>query len=79
MTPCLDLLPATVTAPTPGAPIPPVRTLGSIAVYADAQTGQLDKANADKAAIIGFEARCRDRDAALVKAVTKKPWWKIGG
>lgn len=53
-----------------------VRSVGAVATFGDAQSGQLDKANADKAAMIEFDARCKARDAALVKAVTKKHWWQ---
>ena len=74
---CPSLLPSSVTAPTPGAPIPTKRTVGALAAFGDAQTGQLDKANVDKAAILAFEARCKARDAELIKSVTKKPWWQI--
>ena len=76
---CATLLPSTITAPTPGAPIPTEHTVGALAAFGDAQTGQLDKANGDKVAIVQFEARCKVRDEALIKAVTKKPWWDFFG
>jgi len=71
---CLSLLPASVTGPTPKVPLPPIRTAGTLAAFADATEGQLDRANADKVEIVGFEARCKARDAALVKAVTRRPF-----
>ncbi len=69
---CLTLLPASVTGPTPKVPLPPVRTAGTLAAFADATEGQLDRANADKAEIVEFEGRCRERDRQLVKVVTRK-------
>jgi len=69
---CLSLIAKTLGAPTPSAPIPPVRTAGSLAAFADAQTGQLDLANDDKEAIFRFEAECRARDAAMRAALTRR-------
>jgi hypothetical protein len=43
-----------------------------LAAFADAQTGQLDSANGDKAEIFAFNRRCRDRDAAMREALTKR-------
>ena len=76
---CVALLPEKVTGPTPGAKIPSDRTVGTLAAFGDEQTGQLDKANSDKKAIVDFESRCKARDAELIKAVTKKPWWRFLG
>lgn len=73
---CVSLLPRSITSPTPGATIPAERTVGALAVFADAQTGQLDKANDDKAAIVDFEARCQSRDRALIKSVARRHWWQ---
>lgn len=46
--------------------------MGAIAAFADAEAGQLDKANADKAEIFAFDARCRARDAEMVKALGRR-------
>jgi hypothetical protein len=56
---CLELIEPTLGRPTPSATIPPTRTEGSLAAFADAQTGQLDIANGDKAEIFAFNRRCK--------------------
>ena len=45
-------------AATPGATRPADDTVGAIAAFAVRQTGQLDHANADKAAAAGLLDRC---------------------
>ncbi|MGL5446588.1 MAG: hypothetical protein ACRDBL_04690 [Rhabdaerophilum sp.] len=40
--------------------------------FADAQTGQLDKANERTAAAIGIVERCEERDRAAVKKARRK-------
>lgn len=61
-----------MTRPTPPAPIPDSITIGTLAVFGDAQTGQLDRANADKAEILDFDKRCRARDAEFAASLTKR-------
>lgn len=51
----------------PGAPLPAGGTVGDWVAFADAQTGQLDKANGRTADVIGIVERCEQRDAAAVK------------
>lgn len=41
-------------------------------VFADAQTGQLDKANDRYKAAVGIIDRCEERDRAAVKASRRK-------
>lgn len=50
-----------------GAPLPSGDVLADWQVFADAQTGQLDKANDRYRAAIGIVQRCEARDAAAVK------------
>jgi hypothetical protein len=52
--------------PTPGASLPADDTAGEIAAFGDRQTGQLDKANADKRGARGIIQGC---DAAQRKAL----------
>ena len=65
--------------PTPPAPLPVDDSAGAWIAFGDAQTGQLEQANAAKAAINEIRDTCEARYQALVKATNKKPWWKIGG
>lgn len=51
-----------------GADLPSGNTVGDWIAYADAQTGQLDKANDRYRAAVGIVSRCEARDAAAVKA-----------
>lgn len=65
-------------AATPGAPRPRSDAAGEIAAFGDRQTGQLDKANADKAGVERMGETCRRLNAeALDRARRRaKPWWK---
>lgn len=57
----------------------PTATTGSWIDFGSREGGQLDKANADKGAVIGIGETC-DRWAAQAKArIEKKPWWRIFG
>jgi len=62
-------------APTPPAPLPTGETVGEWIQFGDAQTGQLDKANADK---LGYQVieRCEARDRDLIERV-RRPWWRF--
>lgn len=57
---------------TPSAPIPTSREVGPLAAFGDAQTGQLDSANADKVAIFKYDADCKTRDALFRAALTRR-------
>lgn len=65
-------------SPTPGAPLPASDQVSEIAAFADRQTGQLDKANADKSAARHLLQSCEEFEAkALENALQRaKPWWK---
>lgn len=73
---CASLLPEDWRRSVPGAPLPAGNTVGEWEQFADAQTGQLDKANDRTTAAIGIVERCEARDAAAVQAA-KKRWWQI--
>jgi len=70
-------VPKSLVDPTPGAQLPADGSAGSWVVFADAQTGQLDKANVDKRAQYDIVTACEKRDREAEKKVTKKPWWAI--
>lgn len=56
----------------PGAPLPGADVVGEWIAFADAQTGQLDKANGRTADAIDIIERCEARDAeALTRARPK--------
>lgn len=50
-----------------GAPLPQGDTVGDWETFADAQTGQLDKANDHYASAVGIVERCEARDREAVK------------
>lgn len=61
----------------PSAPLPSDKTIGKLAAFADAQTGQLDIANSRFADADEIQRNCEE---LLVKAsVTAQPasWWKF--
>lgn len=68
---CLSLIPDTVKAATPGAPLPADDTAGEWVAFGNRQTGQLELANRDKSTAIEIVQRCEARDAETVKALTK--------
>lgn len=69
---CSRLLPDSWRVPVPGAPLPVEDVVGEWIAFADAQTGQLDKANGRTADAIGIIERCEARDAeALIRARPK--------
>lgn len=64
-------------APTPGAPLPSATKAGWI-VFGDAQTGQLDKANLDKAGVRGILRACASWQARAVEDAKRRHWWQFG-
>ncbi len=69
---CSTLIPDSWHQPVPGAEIPNGDTVGEWVAFADAQTGQLDKANGRTADALGIIERCEKRDAAAVKSARPK-------
>jgi hypothetical protein len=76
---CSTLVPKSLVAPTPGAPLPSDPSAGAWVVFGDAQTGQLDKANIDKQAQFDIVQACEKRDREAAQKVTKRPWWAVFG
>lgn len=64
---CSSLLPSEWREGVPGADLPQGSTVGEWIAFADAQTGQLDKANDRTKAAIGIVERCEARDREAVK------------
>jgi hypothetical protein len=76
---CSSLLPSSHRKPVPGADLPPDdATAGDWVAFADAQTGQLDKANGHTADVIEIVERCEARDRAALKRL-QRPWWRVWG
>lgn len=69
---CSSLLPDEWREPVPGAPLPDGETAGDWIAFADAQTGQLDKANDRTLSAIGIVERCEIRDREAVKRARPK-------
>ncbi|WP_375393079.1 hypothetical protein [uncultured Sphingomonas sp.] len=59
--------------PTPGAALPSDSSAGGWIAFGDRQTGQLDKANADKAGVRGILGTC----AKAAAAARPRPWWQF--
>ena len=64
---CSSLLPEEWLAGVPSAPLPDGQTVGGWITFADAQSGQLDKANDRYRSGVGIVARCERRDRESVK------------
>lgn len=71
---CSQLIPSEWRAGVPGADLPTSATVGAWIAYADAQTGQLDKANERTAAAIGIVERCEARDREALKK-SRRRWF----
>lgn len=69
---CSSLLPTEWREGVAGAAFPLTGVVGDWIAFADAQTGQLDKANERTAAAIGIVERCEARDRAAVKKARRK-------
>lgn len=65
--------------PTPGAALPSDSNAGGWIAYVDRQTGQLDKANADKVGVRGILTTCRAWQDKAAGAAKPRPWWKLWG
>lgn len=73
---CSSLLPGEWRQGVPGAPLPAGDSEGDWIAFADAQTGQLDKANGRTVDAIGIVERCEARDRAAIERV-RRPWWRF--
>lgn len=75
---CSTLVPSSHRVAVPGADLPSANaTAGDWVAFGDAQTGQLDKANGHTADVLEIIDTCEKRDAATLKAITRRPWWKL--
>lgn len=74
---CSSLLPADWREPVLGAALPVEETVGDWIAFADAQTGQLDKANGRTIAAIGIVERCEARDREAVNRAKRRKFLGI--
>lgn len=66
-------------ATTPGAAPPADDTKGEWVAFGDRQTGQLDKANADKTGALGILTTCDEWQKKADAAAAPRPWWRFWG
>lgn len=69
---CSSLIPPAWQSGVDPAPLPDGNTVADWVAFGDAQTGKLDQANDRTSTVIGIVSRCEDRDAAAVKAATRR-------
>lgn len=77
-TPCGPLIPESLRRDVPGADLPADDTAGAWVAFADAQTGRLDVANINKAAVVEIVTACDAQQAAIRDALKPRPWWRFG-
>jgi hypothetical protein len=65
-------VPASLKAPTPGWPIPPGHSAREWQAFGLGQSGQLERANIEKEAIIEIVTGCEKRDAELHRRLTRR-------
>jgi hypothetical protein len=71
--PCSKLVPEQLARETPGADLPDMDAdLKGWQIFADAQTGQLDKANLTKGAALDIIRKCEARDSALDEKIARR-------
>lgn len=51
--------------------------MGGWIAYADEESGNLDDANSREAQTVDIVKKCEERDAALVKSLSHKPWFSF--
>lgn len=74
---CSQAIPPSYRKPVPGTPLlRPDATVGELAGALDGQTTQLDQANGRAADLVAIADACQARQAAVVAALTPKPWWQ---
>ena len=69
---CASLVPKSLRSPTPGWPIPEDDRPASWMAFGLGQSGQLERANIEKDAVIEIVAQCERRDAVLHRRLTRR-------
>lgn len=74
------MIPPSYRTPVAPTPLPPEdATAGDLWEAFDGQTTQLDQANGRSADLVAIADGCQARQAAVLKALLPKPWWKVWG
>lgn len=73
---CGALVPESLRRDVPGADLPTNDTAGEWVAFGDAQTGRLDQANANRAAVVEIVDACDLQQQRIVKALEPRPWWR---
>lgn len=75
---CGPLIGDELRAPVEGAELPADDTAGAWVAFGDAQTGKLDVANRNKAAVVSIVDGCDRQQRAVREALKPRPWWSLG-
>jgi hypothetical protein len=74
---CAALIPPSYRRPVAATPLPRTdATAGDLWTALDGQTGRLDQANGRTADLISIAEACQARQAAVVRQLEPKPWWR---
>lgn len=73
---CGPLVPDSLRRDVPGADLPADDTAGAWVAFADAQTGRLDVANANKRAVVEIVDACDRQQENIREALKPEPWFK---
>lgn len=74
---CSSLIPPDWREGVAGAELPDGSTIGDWIAFGDAQTARLDQANGRTRDAVGIVERCEQRDAAAVRAATRRQFLGI--
>jgi hypothetical protein len=72
---CGQLVPDSLRADVRGAELPEGDTAGEWVAFADAQTGKLDQANANKTAVVEIVDACDRQHEAIREALEPESFW----
>lgn len=74
------MIPPSYRQPVAPVPLPSEgATAGDLWSSLDGQTNRLDQANGRAGDLVAIADACQARQAAVVKALAPKPWWKVWG
>ena len=76
---CQKLIPERWKDGVESAPLPQKRSVGELAAFGDAQTGQLDIANGRYGDSMWIQAQCEALLKKAGQAAQPRPWWKFWG
>lgn len=75
---CASVIPQSYRSPVAATPLPSATAkAGDLWSALDGQTQRLDTANGRTADVIGMADTCQAHQAAVLKTLTKRPWWSV--